>query len=123
VTTTPEDLPDDIAGSRGCLLGRDCGDEPREKVFGHPHGGTRGRRPGGGHAQRRCFTASNPDKLGDAKQYLAGDLPGVIETRARFEIEREQTSALWDQRRTDTAAARQDYQSGGRRTSILARSS
>jgi len=51
----------------------------------------------------------NPDKVGDAKQYIAADLPGVIETRARFEIEREQTSALWDQRRTDAAARRQDF--------------
>jgi MobA/MobL family len=51
----------------------------------------------------------NPDKVGDAKQYIAADLPGVIETRARFEIEREQTSALWDRRRTDAAARRQDF--------------
>jgi hypothetical protein len=51
----------------------------------------------------------NPDKLGDAKQYLAADLPGVIETRAKFETEREQTSALWNEQRAESAAIRQDF--------------
>jgi len=43
----------------------------------------------------------NPDKFSDAKRFLdlAGDLPGVVETRARFEIEGEKISAVWDQRR------------------------
>jgi hypothetical protein len=47
----------------------------------------------------------NPDKFTDAQRYLdcVDVLPGVVETRARFEIEREQTDALWNQRRADIA--------------------
>jgi hypothetical protein len=33
----------------------------------------------------------------------------VIETRAKFEIEREQTSALWNEQRAESAAARADF--------------
>ena len=34
------------------------------------------------------------DKLGGLARLFAADLPGVIETRARFEIEREETDEL-----------------------------
>ena len=53
----------------------------------------------------------NPDKFSDAKKYLdlVDDRPGVIETRARFEIENEKTAALWTQHRADIAEARQDF--------------
>jgi hypothetical protein len=53
----------------------------------------------------------NPDKLSDAKQFLdpAAALPGVIDTRARFEVEGEKITALWDQRRAAGAEARQDF--------------
>jgi MobA/MobL family len=54
----------------------------------------------------------NPDKLGEAKPYLAAELPGVIETRARFEIEREQKAELYGQRRADNLTAQQDYAAG-----------
>jgi MobA/MobL family len=50
----------------------------------------------------------NPKKIGDGKQFLAADLPGVVETRARLEIDREQIAALWQERRADAAATRQD---------------
>jgi len=53
----------------------------------------------------------NPDKFSDAKKYLdlAAALPGVVETRARFEIEGEKITALWDQQRAAGAEARQDF--------------
>lgn len=51
----------------------------------------------------------NPDKLGDAKQHLPAELPGVIETRAKFEIERGQISAVWNEQRADIATARADF--------------
>jgi len=53
----------------------------------------------------------NPDKCSDAKGYLdpAAALPGVVETRARFEIEGEKITALWDQQRAAGAEARQDF--------------
>lgn len=51
----------------------------------------------------------NPDKTGDAKQHLAGDLPSVVEARAYLEQEREQISALWDSRRAEAATTRQDF--------------
>jgi hypothetical protein len=53
----------------------------------------------------------NPDKFSDAKRFLdlAADLPGVVETRARFEIEGEKIAALWDQQRTAGAEVRQDF--------------
>ncbi len=51
----------------------------------------------------------NPDKCSDAKRFLAADLPGVVETRARFEIEGEKITALWDQQRAAGAEARQDF--------------
>ncbi|MBV8092847.1 MAG: hypothetical protein JO110_06375, partial [Acetobacteraceae bacterium] len=53
----------------------------------------------------------NPDKFSDAKKYLdlTGDMPGVVETRARLEIEGEQIAALWKQHRADIAETRQDF--------------
>ena len=41
----------------------------------------------------------NPDKIGNAANSLAGELPGVIETRAQFESEREQKDDIWLQTR------------------------
>lgn len=46
------------------------------------------------------------EKIGRATQYLAADLPGVVEARAAFEIDRERTAGLWDKQRMDNAAAR-----------------
>jgi len=54
----------------------------------------------------------NPEKIGDAKQHLPEELPGVIETRARIEIEREQKAELYGQRRADNLTAQQDYAAG-----------
>ncbi|MBV9964399.1 MAG: relaxase/mobilization nuclease domain-containing protein, partial [Alphaproteobacteria bacterium] len=51
----------------------------------------------------------NPDKTGDAKQHLTGDLPSIVEARAYLEQEREQISALWQERRADAAVARADF--------------
>jgi hypothetical protein len=46
----------------------------------------------------------NSDKFSDAKQFLdAADLPGVVETRARFEIEGERQAEVWAQHRADIA--------------------
>jgi hypothetical protein len=47
----------------------------------------------------------NPDKFSDAKRFLdpAADLPGVVETRARFEIESERQAEVWAQHRADIA--------------------
>lgn len=46
----------------------------------------------------------NPDKFSDAKQFLdPANLPGVVETRARFEIEGERQAEVWAQHSTDIA--------------------
>ena len=46
----------------------------------------------------------NPDKLRGVE--IAAELPGVVEARAVFEIERERKADLWAERRADIAAAR-----------------
>jgi hypothetical protein len=51
----------------------------------------------------------NPDQLGEAKPLIAADLPGVIETRTRFETEREQIAELYAQRREDNLSTHQDF--------------
>jgi hypothetical protein len=51
----------------------------------------------------------SPEKIGDAKQHLSAELPGVIETRARFEIEREQKAELYAERRADNFTAQQNF--------------
>ena len=51
----------------------------------------------------------NLDKTGAARSYLPDALPSVTETRAQFEIEREQEGKLWTERRADIQASQQEY--------------
>ena len=58
----------------------------------------------------------NPDKIGDAKAHLGkakahfgGELPSVIDVRTRFEIEGEEQTALYAEKRTETAAKREAF--------------
>jgi Relaxase/Mobilisation nuclease domain len=50
----------------------------------------------------------NPDKIGAAARSLTGDLPGVIEARAQFEIDREQKNDVWLQIRLQAEARRDE---------------
>jgi hypothetical protein len=50
--------------------------------------------------------AINPEKMGDATRYLAGELPGLTETRDKMRGEREATTEFWAGFRADNAEAR-----------------
>lgn len=51
----------------------------------------------------------NPAKLGQAAQYLETNLPGVVEARAAFEIEREKTDAIWTKHRAEIATEKDAF--------------
>jgi hypothetical protein len=48
----------------------------------------------------------NPEKLGDAPRHIGDDLPGVIETQAKFKVERAATADIWTELKTANAEDR-----------------
>ncbi len=48
----------------------------------------------------------NPEKLGEAQHHIGDELAGVIETQAKFKVERETTAAFWTEVRAENAEAR-----------------